>query len=141
VGQNPLDSWQDRNWDPAVGSTTFDDFCATLNGETPTVQDTERTVLLPGGPKVNVALLSYAKWIREVGACPVVLDQSLKLDAQNVVNLCSRDTGMTIEDCFGTNDDSRYQVADLGQDWRLWVFQFCTQWGYLTVRLAFTSSS
>jgi len=111
----PLSSWQERNWDPAVGSTTFDDFCATLNGETPTVQDTERTVLLPGGQKVNVALLSYAKWIRE-----------------NVVNLCSQDTGMTIEDCFGTNDDSRYQVADLGQDWRLWVFQFCTQWGYLT---------
>ena len=89
---------------------------------------------------VNVALLSYAKWIREVGACRVVLDKSLKL-AQNVVSLCSGNTGMTIEDCFGTNDDSKYQVADLGQEWRLWVFQFCTQWGFLTVRLAFTPSS
>lgn len=138
--QNPLGAWQARNWDPAVGATTFDDFCATLNGETPTIQDTERTVLLPGGQMVNVALLSYAKWIREVGACRVVLDKSLKL-AQNVVSLCSGNTGMTIEDCFGTNDDSKYQVADLGQEWRLWVFQFCTQWGFLTVRLAFTPSS
>ena len=95
-------------------------------------------VLLPGGPKVNVALLGYAKWIREVGACRVVIDlKSLKLDAQNVVNFCSQNTSTTVEDCFGTNDDSRYQVDDLGQDWRLWVFQFCTQWGYLTVRLAF----
>ena len=95
-------------------------------------------VLLPGGPKVNVALLGYAKWIREVGACRVVIDlKSLKLDAQNVVNFCSQNTSTTVEDCFGTNDDSRYQVDDPGQDWRLWVFQFCTQWGYLTVRLAF----
>lgn len=105
------------------------------------MQDAERTVLLPGGPKVNVALLSYAKWIREVGACRAVLDQSLKLGAQNVVDLCPQDKGMTIDDCFGTSDDSKYQVADLGQEWRLWVFQFCTQWGYLTVRLAFTPSS
>ncbi|KAI0247491.1 peptidase S28 [Lactifluus subvellereus] len=111
----PLASWQDRNWDPAVGSTTFDQFCATLNGDTPTLKDTARTVLLPGGLKVNVALLNYAKWIRE-----------------NVVALCPPDAGLTMEDCFGTNDDSRYQVTDLGQEWRLWVFQYCTQWGYLT---------
>jgi hypothetical protein len=69
VEQYPLASWQDRNWDPAVGSTTFDQFCATLNGDTPTPKDTARTVLLAGGLKVNVALLNYAKWIREV--CPL----------------------------------------------------------------------
>jgi len=49
--------------------------------------------------------------------------------------------GVSVEDCFGTNDDLKYQVADLDQDWRLWVFQYCTQWGYLTVRLALTPSS
>jgi hypothetical protein len=64
--QYPLASWQARNWDPVVGSTTFDRFCAVLNGDTPTLKDTARTVLLPGGLKVNVALLNYAKWIREV---------------------------------------------------------------------------
>lgn len=66
VDQYPPGLWQDRNWDPAVGSTAFDEFCATLNGDTPTLEDTERTVLLPGGLKVNVALLNYARWIREV---------------------------------------------------------------------------
>jgi hypothetical protein len=64
--QYPLAWWQSRNWDPTVGSTTFDDFCATLNGDTPTLEDTARTVLLPGRLSVNVALLNYAKWIREV---------------------------------------------------------------------------
>jgi hypothetical protein len=64
--QYPLASWQDQNWDPAVSSTTFDQFCATLNGDTATLKDTERTVLLPGGLKANIGLLNYAKWIREV---------------------------------------------------------------------------
>ncbi|KAH9987911.1 serine carboxypeptidase S28-domain-containing protein [Russula compacta] len=112
---HPLGSWQDKNWDPIVGTTTFDHFCETLNGDTPTLEDAARAVRLPGLPKVNIALLNYAKWIRE-----------------NVVDLCAQDASRTVEDCFGTNDDSRYQLADLSQDWRLWVFQFCTQWGYLT---------
>ncbi|KAG6868264.1 hypothetical protein C0993_005755 [Termitomyces sp. T159_Od127] len=34
--------------------------------------------------------------------------------------------------CFGTYDDSQYQVTTLDQDWRLWQFQVCTQWGYFT---------
>jgi hypothetical protein len=45
-----------------------------------------------------------------------------------------------VEDCFGTNDNVKYQVTDLSQDWRLWVFQFCTQWDHLTVRLIHPSS-
>ncbi|KAG5219368.1 extracellular serine carboxypeptidase [Salix suchowensis] len=31
--------------------------------------------------------------------------------------------------CFGTFDDSQYQAIGLDQDWRLWTFQVCTQWG------------
>ena len=64
--QYPLSFWQDRNWDPAVDSTIFDHFCATLTGDTP--KDGARMVHLPGGLEVNVGLLNYAKWIREVGA-------------------------------------------------------------------------
>ncbi|KAF8269748.1 serine carboxypeptidase S28-domain-containing protein [Lactarius quietus] len=111
----PLSFWQDQNWDSAVGSTTFDHFCATLNGDTPTLEDTARMVRLPGGPKINVGLLNYAKWIRE-----------------NVVTLCPQEAGFTTEDCFGTSDATRYQGTSLVEDWRLWVFQYCTQWGYLT---------
>ncbi|KAH9958388.1 peptidase S28 [Lactifluus volemus] len=115
VLEYPLSTWQDQNWDPAVSSTTFDQFCATLNGDTPTLKDTERMVLLAGGLKANIALLNYAKWIRE-----------------NIVVLCPQDMGLTVEDCFGTNEDSKYQITDLSEDWRPWVFQYCTQWGYLT---------
>jgi hypothetical protein len=48
---------------------------------------------------------------------------------------------MSAEDCFGTNNSSQYQLVGLDQDWRLWTFQFCTQWGFLIVRLALTPSS
>ncbi len=62
-------------------------------------------------------------------------------DAQNVVNkLCLQDASLTVEDCFGTNEDAKYQITDLSQDWRLWVFQYCTQWGYLTVRISHSSA-
>jgi hypothetical protein len=35
--------------------------------------------------------------------------------------------------CFGTFDDAQYQDTGLDQEWRLWLFQVCTQWGYFTV--------
>ena len=57
-----------------------------------------------------------------------------------MVSLCPQEVGFTTEDCFGTNDASRYQVTGLVEDWRLWVFQYCTQWGYLTVRLLYSLS-
>ncbi len=62
-------------------------------------------------------------------------------DAQNVVNkLCLQDMSLTVEDCFGMDDDAKDQVTDLSQDRRLWVFQYCTQWGYLTVRISHSSA-
>ena len=43
--------------------------------------------------------------------------------------------GLTmIIQCFGTYDDEKYLDTGLDQDWRLWLFQVCTQWGYFTVR-------
>ncbi|KAI0311252.1 peptidase S28 [Amylostereum chailletii] len=109
---SPLGSWQRKNWDPAVGATEFDRFCDILSGNTSTLADTERTIQMPGGFSVNLAFLNYAKYIKEA---------SRSLSQSN-----------TVEQCFGTNDDAVYQVTDLDQEWRLWLFQVCTQWGYLT---------
>ena len=47
---------------------------------------------------------------------------------------------MTHEQCFGTNNDSLYQETGLDQDWRLWTYQYCTQWGYITVSIIIPSS-
>ncbi|KAF8905141.1 serine carboxypeptidase S28-domain-containing protein [Mucidula mucida] len=120
--ETPLGYWQAKCWDPAFGSTGFDDFCESLSKppfglglvegtagfeyEHPT-----RMVSLPGGLTVDFAVLNYAKWIKE-----------------NVVSSCPEDS--TIEECFGTYDDSKYTNTSLDQEWRLWMFQVCTQWGY-----------
>ena len=56
-----------------------------------------------------LAILNYGRFIQD-----------------RVVSECQAD----IETCFGTNDDEKFQVDDLAQKWRLWLFQVCTQWGY-----------
>ncbi|KAH9958389.1 hypothetical protein BGW80DRAFT_1449472 [Lactifluus volemus] len=83
-----LTTWEDQNWDPAVSLTTFDQFCVTLNSDTPTLKDMERTVLLAGGLKANIALLNYAKWIRET-APPVgtstIISRLLDIDYEHKI--------------------------------------------------------
>ncbi|KAH9958391.1 serine carboxypeptidase S28-domain-containing protein [Lactifluus volemus] len=57
VLEYPLTTWEDQNWDPVVSSTTFDQFCATLNGDTPTLKDTERTTAPPVGTPTIISRL------------------------------------------------------------------------------------
>jgi hypothetical protein len=75
--QVPLGSWQDKNWDPEVGSSGFDDFCDAL-GKPPfkflsaeidvPYGDDQRLITLPGGLSLDFVVLNYAKYIREVRA-------------------------------------------------------------------------
>ncbi|KZT27441.1 peptidase S28 [Neolentinus lepideus HHB14362 ss-1] len=109
VLEAPLGYWQAKVWDPAVGSTKFDEFCEAL--DQPPIGGTAESILLPGGLSLDFASLNYAKWIRE-----------------NVVSRCPED--MTVEDCFGTFDDTKFRDTSLDQTWRAWQFQVCTQWGY-----------
>ncbi|KAK7028822.1 Serine carboxypeptidase [Paramarasmius palmivorus] len=119
---SPLGSWQSKNWDPAVGSTAFDSFCNAIN-QPPSNLDfsvtfldyerPERLVDIGDGLAIDFALANYADYIKQrvVARCPASATQ---------------------EACFGTFDDSQYQETGLDQDWRLWQFQVCTQWGYFT---------
>ncbi|KAJ3799815.1 serine carboxypeptidase S28-domain-containing protein [Lentinula aff. detonsa] len=120
--QSPLGSWQAKVWDPKVGSTVFDQFCAALNKplghKNPEVMLLEyghpnRMVSFPGGLKVDLAIINYGAWIKE-----------------HVVSKCP--DGFSHEECFGTFDDSHYQDTSLSEIWRLWLFQVCTEWGYFT---------
>ncbi|GJE99300.1 peptidase S28 [Phanerochaete sordida] len=127
VIESPLSSWQAKNWDPAIGSTRFDEFCEFLNkpvlgsevnsflasNESAEYDPTTETVTFGNGMQVDFSLLNYAKWIKE-----------------NYVSLCPVDAGATIEQCFGTYDDSAYSGTSLEDTWRLWLFQVCTEWGY-----------
>ncbi|KAI0742186.1 peptidase S28 [Irpex lacteus] len=134
--QSPLGSWQAKNWDPAVGSTAFDEFCEALEkpifghhadesifGHTDLLGEAKdakyeydpetRVVTFEDGLALDVSILNYARYIRE-----------------NYVSKCPVDEGVTIEQCFGTFDDSAYTGTSLDDTWRLWLFQVCTEWGY-----------
>ncbi|KXN80843.1 putative serine protease EDA2 [Leucoagaricus sp. SymC.cos] len=117
---NVLGSWQSKEWDPAVNSPTFDQFCEALNAPVFGIpaQATEasfgsdaRMVEVEPGFKLDLSVINYANYIKN-----------------HTVSRCKT----TVEECFGTYDDSQFQDTGLDQDWRLWQFQVCTQWGYFT---------
>ncbi|KAK1227719.1 Serine carboxypeptidase S28 [Marasmius sp. AFHP31] len=117
---SPLGAWQSKNWDPAVGSTSFDTFCNAINEPPAGVdhsavnldfENPSRLVSIGNGLAVDYALANYGNYIKT-----------------RVVSRC----GGSQDTCFGTYNDTVYQATGLDQDWRLWQFQVCTQWGYFT---------
>ncbi|KAF8214964.1 serine carboxypeptidase S28-domain-containing protein [Mycena galopus ATCC 62051] len=123
VISSPLGAWQSKCWHPDFVSTRFDDFCAALDkppfgsGMTSLSElpygAPGRMITLPGGLAVDFTILNYAKYIKE-----------------NIVTRCPE--GVNRDLCFGTWDEEQYQVYDVDQEWRLWLFQVCTEWGYFT---------
>ncbi|KAI0695544.1 peptidase S28 [Cytidiella melzeri] len=122
---SPLSAWQGKNWDPAVGSTKFEEFCEALNksifshpeimaamNETVMYDHETRMVSFSDGLSLDLAIINYAKYVREkyVSRCPV-------------------DEGGSAQ-CFGTFDDTAYSGTSLDDTWRLWLFQVCTEWAY-----------
>ncbi|THH02794.1 hypothetical protein EW026_g112 [Hermanssonia centrifuga] len=99
----PLGDWQDKNWDPAVNSDDFANFCTALGSPNDT------SVEIAKGISVNAATINYAIYVNQV---------------------CQEKDGSTADDCFGTFDPTQYQATDLSQTWRLWQFQVCTQFGF-----------
>ncbi|KAG8220180.1 putative extracellular serine carboxypeptidase S28 [Butyriboletus roseoflavus] len=122
VLEGPLDAWQSKVWDPAVGSTRFDEFCETLGkpigGATHVaalpIGHEDRLLTLWDDQKIDFSVLNYAEWIRE-----------------NQVQPCLK-YNMTVEECFGTYNDTKYTDTSISEDWRLWQFQVCTEWGYFS---------
>ncbi|KIK97898.1 hypothetical protein PAXRUDRAFT_824481 [Paxillus rubicundulus Ve08.2h10] len=120
VIEGPLSAWQAKNWDPEVGSGRFDEFCEALSkpivgamhSAALPVGHEDRLLTLWDEHKVDFSILNYAQWIRE-----------------NQVKRCV-DTEATVEECYGTYDDDKFTDTSLDQEWRLWLFQVCTEWGY-----------
>ena len=80
--QSPLSTWQAKNWDPAVGSNEFEEFCEALDKsifghsellpEADDVADYDtqtRMVSFSDGLTLDISILNYAKYVREVSTC------------------------------------------------------------------------
>ncbi|KAG7088068.1 hypothetical protein E1B28_012099 [Marasmius oreades] len=117
---SPLGGWQSKNWDPAVGSTSFDRFCDAIN-------------LPPSGLDHSVVGLDFESPHRLVSiGNNLTVDYALANYADYIKTRVASSCKGSQEACFGTFSDTVYQNTDLSEDWRLWQFQVCTQWGYFT---------
>ncbi|KAG8954371.1 hypothetical protein FRC04_011697 [Tulasnella sp. 424] len=99
----PLGAVQAQNWDPVESTDSWKRFCETVSSG-----GAGRQI---GLVKIPAEVVNYANWIRK-----------------EVVSLCPE--GMTVEDCFGTYDDSKFRDDTSPSSWKAWTFQVCNTWGY-----------
>lgn len=112
---------QSLNWDPTQSSNEFFDYCDIVSSDEVKYPKTEAHRDL-----VN-ELITLAGYGDEVDA--------LSNHVLNYVGYYSRSaascTSADQDECFGTYDAGFYSQDDIAQSWRLWPYQYCTQWGYL----------
>ncbi|KAF8895639.1 serine carboxypeptidase S28-domain-containing protein [Infundibulicybe gibba] len=133
VLQSPLGSWQSKNWDPEVGSTTFDDFCNALSrpfghlhsAELP-IGHHDRMVTVSGDLRLDFSILNYAHWIKKL---PSGDDRGRCKSHPDTFSIVFKFYQFIV---FWHFQRCRVPGTTLDQDWRLWLFQVCTQWGYFT---------
>lgn len=120
--------WQSRNWDPAVNSPEYEEYCGNVT--------TEKLIYAP-----NSHLTSTVKKIYK--------DAGYKKPSEATVNKFLNYIGYIqtnfVDGCEGSQDacftllnKTYYQQDDLGQwDWRSWQYQVCDQWGFLQTGTGF----
>lgn len=114
----PLGSFQSLNWDPAVTSTEFGEFCNTLttygaDGKYDSVSEK----VASKGLSVSREVHAYAHYMRTNYVEPCVKGE----DDQ---------TPASPDECFGTDFEAFASEAKLSAG-RAWTFQYCSTWGYI----------
>ena len=116
--------WQSRNWDPAVGSPSFDYWCGNI---------TSNEILWPGTSALasNVsALIEAGGWGNESQA---LTNPMLNfIGSVNASYVASCET--TLDECYSYHNASASMFSDHSvenQAYISWPWQYCTQWGYI----------
>ncbi|KAK4649142.1 uncharacterized protein QC761_116420 [Podospora bellae-mahoneyi] len=113
---------QGLNWDPAVNSTEFGHYCGNISstevlytGIAEREEEAKELLAVGGYDEVKLVnqLLNYIGYV----------------DA-TAVKGCKR-RGKSQDECFTNYDSKFYQQDDITQEWRLWAYQYCFEWGYL----------
>lgn len=117
----PMGSWQSKNWDPEVGSPEWDTYCAVLTNKsisypsTGAVYAEVRELIVEGGMS------------KEIEALTIPIMNHIGFLNSSVVSRCWTDQ----DECFSSFNSTFYQQDSINDSWRLWPYQYCTQWGYL----------
>ncbi|BGP42000.1 hypothetical protein JCM10449v2_005997 [Rhodotorula kratochvilovae] len=120
----PLGSWQERNWDPTVGSRRFGAFCDALTNLTSLDSPSPSPVPFLSFPSpATLDRLALSKTPRETLESFSTYAAYVK---QHIVPLCPPDEPQ--DACFGTDEYSGDGLDEY--EWKSWAYQFCTEWGY-----------
>lgn len=114
---------QNTNWDPSINSTEFGHYCANLTSPSlihpslaPLHPEAQSLLAAAGHPAaLTTSLLNYIGYVNATA-----------------VSRCNTTTpGRTQDSCFGASNPDDHARSDTAQTWRLWAYQYCTEWGYL----------
>ncbi|KAF2226519.1 peptidase S28 [Elsinoe ampelina] len=117
-----ISGWQSLNWDPAISSNSVFTYCNTI---------TDTTVRTPATAPLRsrvAALVEAAGYSADANTVTSMLN--LIGYVSSSVTSCAR-RNQTQDQCFGSYDPADYSADDVNQSWRLWPYQYCTEWGYL----------
>ncbi|KAK6534082.1 hypothetical protein TWF281_005420 [Arthrobotrys megalospora] len=111
-----LGVWQGGNWDKKQdGAKSWDKFCGNITeglNDGYSGQDCPEKVL-SARPDLDLeeGVRNFAKWTRASMGSSCGNDEAAK--------------------CVGTWNQEEFEGESLGDSWRLWTWQVCTEWGYL----------
>ena len=119
-----IGGWQGRNWDPAVNSPAFSQYCgnitanSTLHPPPANLTSTVKHLVAAGGyasqsATLTTQMLNFIIWANTTLVQPCISG------------------GSTTNECYTTHNTTFYAQSDISQTWRSWPYQYCTQWGYL----------
>ncbi len=135
----PLGAFQSLNWDPAVSSTEFGEFCDALTTYGAKGSYGEGSIsarLAAEGFDVPREVHAYAHYIRTNYVEPCTQgegggnDDDDDDDGGNPAASVSAGIGATADECFATDFDSFANQRKLSAG-RAWTFQYCSTWGYI----------
>lgn len=113
---------QSTNWDPAVNSTAYGQYCDIVSNSSVIYNTTEAQ----RGAVVD--LLKAAGYAAELDTLTNPLLNFIGYTNGSIVSSCTRESQ---DSCFTNFNETYYQQDDITQVWRSWPYQYCFEWGYL----------
>ena len=115
--------WQSLNWDSALSSNVFYDYCDVISNT---------SVLYPATTnKTSIVsnMIEAAGYDCSTGLVNQMLNYIGFVNLTEVASCAASDS--TQDECFSEHNATFYAQDDLSQaTWRSWPYQVCTQWGF-----------
>lgn len=119
-----IGNWQSLNWNPAVSSPEFYNYCDNI---------TSTKVLWP---ETETKRANVSRLIQEGGYRASEMFENQMLNMIGYFNLTAIAPCVakheTLDQCHSSHNETFYHLHSIDHgSWRSWPYQYCTEWGYL----------